>query len=75
MECHVLAMKVEEVSKPCMEFALDAICRAFGEQSWVTECIECSRYVERDGPDPMSDNVGSPSIHCWESKSILSKVE
>ena len=32
VESHTLAMRVEEVSKPCVELALDAIGRGFGEK-------------------------------------------
>ena len=31
VECHALATKVEEVSKPCVELTMDAIGREFGE--------------------------------------------
>ena len=33
VESHTLATRVEEVSQPCVELALDAIGREFGEQS------------------------------------------
>ena len=38
-----------------MELTLDAIGREIGKQGGMPDCIECSRYVERDGPDHMSD--------------------
>ena len=58
----MLTMGVEEVSKPCVEMAFDAIGREFGEQCGVPDCIESSRYVFRDGPDMMSDIEGLHSL-------------
>ena len=49
-----MATRVEEVSKPCVEFALDAIGREFGEQGGMPDCIKSTRYVYRDGPDLIS---------------------
>ena len=54
----MLATRVEEVRKPCVEVALDAIGREFGEQGGMPDCIKCSRYLERDGPDLISDVEG-----------------
>ena len=48
-------MGVEEVSKPCVELALDAIRREFGEQGRMSDCIKNMRYVKRDSPDLISD--------------------
>ena len=69
----MLAMGVEEVSNPRVELALDSIGRQFKEQGRIPDCIESSRYVQRDGPDLMSDIEGL--YHCWESRSSMSKVE
>ena len=41
----MLATIVEEVRKACVEVALDAIGREFGEQCGVPDCIECSKYI------------------------------
>ena len=65
--------RVEEVSNPRVELALDSIGRQFGEQGRISDCIESSRYVERDGPDLTSDIEGLH--HCWEGRSSMSKVE
>ena len=54
----MLTTRVEEGSYPCMELALDAIGRAFGEQDGMSDWIESSRYVQRDGPELMSDIEG-----------------
>ena len=43
VERHKLAMRVEEVSKPCVEFALDTIVRGFGKQGGVPHCIISTR--------------------------------
>ena len=45
---------MEEVGKPCVELALDAIGREFEEQGRMPDCIESTRYVQRDGPELMS---------------------
>ena len=58
VESHTLAMRVEEVSKPRVELAFDAIGREFGEWGRMPDCIKSTRYVQRDGPDLMSDNEG-----------------
>ena len=73
-ESNTLASRVEEISKPCVELALDAIGREFGEQGGMPKCIESSRYVQRDGPNLVSDIEGVP-IHCWESRSSKSKIQ
>ena len=49
----MLATRVEEVRKPCVELSLDAIGREFGEHGGTSDCIECLRNVKRDGPDLM----------------------
>ena len=51
-------MRIEDVSKPCVELALDAIGRQFGEQGRTPDCIKSMRYVQRDGPDLLSDIEG-----------------
>ena len=52
------ALRVEEVSKPCVELSLDAISREFGEQGRMPDCIESTRYVQRDGPNLMPNIEG-----------------
>ena len=54
----MLAMRTEEVNKARVELALDATGRKFGEQGGMPDCIASSRYVERDGPDLMSNIEG-----------------
>ena len=56
VESHMLAMGVEEVSYSRVELALDATGRQFGEQGEMPDCIKSSRYVQRDGPDLMSEH-------------------
>ena len=51
----MLAPRVEEVSKPRVELALDVTRRKLGEQGRMPDCIKSMRYVSRDGPDLMSD--------------------
>ena len=53
-----MATTVEEVSKPCVELALNAIGREFGEQGKMTDCIKSKRYVQRNSADPMTDVKG-----------------
>ena len=56
VKCHMLATRVEEVGRPCVELALDAIGREFGEDGRMPDCIESTIYcMSRDGPDLMSD--------------------
>ena len=43
--------RVEEISKPCVELALDGIGTEFGEQGRMPDCIKSTRYVQRDGSD------------------------
>ena len=62
-------LRVEEVSQPCVELALDAIGREFGEQGGMPDCIKRTKYVQRDCPDLVSD------ILCWVSRSSMSKVQ
>ena len=57
-EGHTFALRVEEVSKPCVELALDAISREFGEQGRMRDCIKSLRYLQRNGPDLMSNIEG-----------------
>ena len=55
----MLAERVENVSKPCVELAWDVIGREFGEQG--------TRCVERDGPDLMTDIEGLyPLVVEWK---------
>ena len=51
-------MRVEDVSNPRVELALDAIGRPFGEHGSMPDCVKSTRYVQRDGPDLMSDIEG-----------------
>ena len=70
VESHTLTTRVEEVSNPRVELALDSIGRQFGEQGEMSGCIESSRYIQRKGTDLMSDVEGLH--HCWESRSSMS---
>ena len=54
IENHTLTTRVEKVSKRCMDLALDAIGRDFGEQGRVSDSTN-ARDIQRDGPDLMSD--------------------
>ena len=50
VERHVLATKVEELSKLCVELALDARSREFGEQGRMPDGIKTQKleiYLER----------------------------
>ena len=58
----MFAVRVEEVSNPRVELALESIGRQFGEQVRMPDCIKSLRYVQRDGPDLMSDIEGHH--HC-----------
>ena len=51
----MLTTRVEDVSNPRVQMALDSIDRQFGEQGGMPRCIKSLRYVQRDGPDLMSD--------------------
>ena len=51
-------MKVEDVSKLCVELVLDSIDRELGEQGRMSDHIKILRYVQRDGPDLMFDIEG-----------------
>ena len=51
-------MRVEEVGEPYVKLVLDSIGREFGEQGGVSDCIETTRYVQRDSLDLMSDIEG-----------------
>ena len=53
IESHTSATRVEEVSHPRVELALDSI--EFGEQGKMPDCIDSSRYVQGSGPDLKSD--------------------
>ena len=54
----MLAMRVEEDIKPCVELALDSIGRESGEQGGIPDCFKSMRYVQRNSPDLMSDIEG-----------------
>ena len=58
----MVAARVEEVRKPCVELALDVIGREFGERGGMPDCIKGMRYVQRDGPDLTSDIEGLHSL-------------
>ena len=65
VESDTLVTRVVEVRNPRVELALDSIGRQFGEQGRMPDCIKSSRYVQREGPDLMSEIEGLH--HCWES--------
>ena len=46
----MLATRGEEVSKPCVELAIDVFGREFGEQSRMPECIKSTGCVQTVGP-------------------------
>ena len=58
IESHTLAMRVEEVSNLRVELALDSIGRQFEDKDRMPDCIESSRYVQRNDPDLMFDMKG-----------------
>ena len=66
-------MEVEEVSNPRVELALDSIDRQFREQGRKPDCNKSSCYVQKHGPDLMSDI--ECLHHCLESENSMSKVE
>ena len=47
----MLTTRVEEVSNPKVEFALDSIGREFGESGRMPDYIKISRSVQRDSSD------------------------
>ena len=51
-----MATRMEKVIRPCVELALDAIGREFGEKGRMSDCTK--RYVQRDSPDLTSDIEG-----------------
>ena len=57
----------EDVSHPRVELTLDSTSRQFGEQGRMPDCTKSLRYVQRNGPDLISDIEGLQ--HCWESRS------
>ena len=69
----MLAMGVEEVSKPCEEVALDAVGREFGEQGGVTHCIKC--LIMSRETAIISCLTLRASIHCWENSRSITRVE
>ena len=58
VEWYTLVTRVEEVSNPRVELTLDSI----GEKGRLPDCIESSRYVQRDGLDLMPDIEGLHSL-------------
>ena len=74
VESHSLVMRVEVVSKPCVELALAVRGREFGELLMMPDCIESSRCVERDGPDLMSDIEGLHPLLEESKQHVQSKV-
>ena len=69
----MLATRVEEISKPCVELALDAIGGEFGEQG-----AGCQTALKARG---MSEEMAliscltlKASIHCLENKSSMCRV-
>ena len=56
----MMALQVD--SKPCVELALDAMGRQFGEQGRMPDCNKSMRYVQRDDPDLMTDIEGLHSL-------------
>ena len=54
----MLSTRVEEVCHPGVELALDSLGTQSGEQGRMSDSIESSKYVQRDGPDHMSDIEG-----------------
>ena len=57
----------EELSNPRVELALDSIGRQFGEQVGMPDSIKSSNYVQRNGPDLMSDIEGlHPLLGKWK---------
>ena len=42
-----MATRVEEVSEPSVELALNAIGRQIGEKGRILDCIKSIRYVQR----------------------------
>ena len=68
-----MATRMEEVSKLCVEPALDVIGREFGELGRVPACIKCLRYAQRDGLDLISE---IEDLHPFlENRSSISRVE
>ena len=55
-------MRVEEVSKPFVELAMDAIGREFGEQGRMPDCIKSTRYVQETAL--ISCLILRAPIHC-----------
>ena len=61
VKSHTLSTRVEEVSNPRVELAFDSIDRVWREGR-MPDCIKSSIYVQRDGPDVMSDTEGLHSL-------------
>ena len=49
-----MAKRVEEVRKPCVQLAIDAIGREFGEQGRMPDCSKSMRHVQKEGPELIS---------------------
>ena len=62
-----VATRLEEVGKPCVELTFDAMGREFEEQVRMPDCIENMRYVQKDGPDVISNIESLHPLLC-ESK-------
>ena len=52
----MLATRVKEVNKPCVELAMDAIGRVWRAR-WGSRLYLCSLFVWRKNPDLMSDSI------------------
>ena len=55
---HIGYENTELVSQACVELALDAIGREFGEQGRMPDDVKSTRYAQRDGPNLMFDIEG-----------------
>ena len=69
IESHTLAMRGEQVSHPRVELVLDAIGRPFGCQT-VAKAQDMSKKMAL-----ILCLTLRASIHCWESRSSMSKAE
>ena len=63
-----------EVSTPCVELALDTTGREFAEQGRMPDCVKSTRYVQRDGPDLMSDIEGLHPLLGESKQHVQSRV-
>ena len=70
---HLLSTRVEEVTNPRVELALDSTGRQCGEQGRMPDCMK-----DRDMSGEtalISCLILRSSIHSWGSRSSMSKVE